>query len=74
MGLIRCEIATGLVGVRGVLALHALVLIPKTFCGSFFYFFILMFCFLGMVREKRGGRVGQREDAVWLLMEALDNA
>ena len=67
MGLIRCEIPSSLV--RGVLALRALVLI---FCGSFF----IMFCFLGMVREKRGGRVGQREDllTVWLLMEALDNA
>ena len=40
MGLIRCEIASSLIGVWGVLALRALVLIPKTFCGSFLFFFL----------------------------------
>ena len=44
-----------------------LVFIQKTFCDLFLLFFVVvcfLYCCLGMVREKRGGRGGQGED-VW---------
>ena len=44
-------------------SLHALVFIQKTFCDLFLLFFCLLYCCLEMVREKRGGRGGQGEDA-----------
>jgi len=44
-----------------VQSLHALVFIQKTFCDLLLLLFL--YCRLGMVREKRGGRGGQGEDA-----------
>ena len=46
---------------------HALVFIQKTFCDLLILFFFVvcfLYCCLGMVREKRGGKGGQGED-VW---------
>ena len=51
--------------------LRALVFVQKTFCDFFllgffvvvFFLFVILYCCLGMVREKRGRRGGQGEDA-----------
>ena len=47
---------SSLVGFIIVPSLHALVFIQKTFCDLFLLGFFLYY-FLGMVREKRRGRV-----------------
>ena len=45
-------------------SLHALVFIQKTFCDLFLLFFVLLLLFfLEILREKRGGKGRQGEDA-----------
>ena len=51
-------------------SLHALVFIRKLFCDLFLFFFF--YCFLEIVREKRGGRGGQGEDAWSVKYESIE--
>jgi len=45
-------------------SLHVLVFLQQTFCDLFLLLFSsFLYCRLGMVREKKGGRGGQGEDA-----------
>ena len=46
-----------------VASLHALVFIQKTFMWLVPADFLFLYCCLGMVRKKRGGRGGRGEDA-----------
>ena len=62
--------SSSLVGILGFHPdIHVFVFVQKTLCDLFLLFFL--YC-LGMVKEERGGRGGQGEDA-WSTCIKFDN-